>query len=96
MSECRVYGLIDLKDPYTIRYVGCTIQKLERRLEQHRRYPSPKILEWVNSIGYKRVEIVTLEVCDESVRGEREQFYMDQYENLLNTFPGRQNYRRGY
>jgi hypothetical protein len=90
--EVYIYGL---KDPITneVRYVGKTIQPLNKRLSQHLwegNNSNPYKLNWINQVKSKGCspEIILLEVTTESEWVLREQYWISQYDRLTNLTDG--------
>src|SRR2546430_13663943 len=93
-----IYGLTEPGQIWNIRYIGRTIQPLEKRLRQH---TSPSALRvddyrtrWIKSLlqsGLKP-EIVLLDIGTEETCGYLEQFHIDSHKeagfHLTNTAPG--------
>ena len=76
----KIYCIEDIND---LKYVGSTIMKLNLRLSSHKSNKdcSSRKLNLYNSIIY------TLEECDEDIRKEREQYWINKIDcvNLYKT-----------
>lgn len=66
----KIYAIIDKNGAV---YVGSTKQNLKKRFCQHRCHTQ----KWYQTIDFKNSEIKELEVCDDSKRYEREQYWID-------------------
>jgi len=90
----KKYKIYCLKNPDTmkIRYIGVTTAKyLSSRLSQHyytaiHDYQT-HVAKWIRKIGKKPI-IELIEIVDESVWEEREQYWISYYDNLTNTHKG--------
>ncbi len=76
-----IYGLKCNKT--NMLYIGSTKQKLSRRLSKHKNYKSQK--RWC--VSYKIIDnndyiIYEIEKCEENMRKEREQYWMDNTNNI--------------
>lgn len=94
--EIKIYGLYDPTDnTKSIRYVGKTIQSLNKRLQGHideavKNNPPTYKKNWINSIldkGY-RPQIKIIEICQENNWEERERFWISNIQNLTNLTAG--------
>lgn len=86
--EYQIYKLIDPRNN-EIKYIGCTKNKLNRRLSGHMvdsRFASQKVL-WIAELIKENIKpiIESIEVCDEFNWREREEYWMSQFSNLLNS-----------
>lgn len=89
-SNRSIYSLVD---PFTdkVMYVGITSNCLNRRLYEHIRAakknkPKTHKSNWINSLilSGKKPKINLLEACEDNHK-QREQYWIDKYDNLLNT-----------
>lgn len=90
----KKYKIYCLKDPNTleIRYIGVTINKLNKRLSQHwycanSRNLQTYVYKWIRSIGEKPI-IELIEECNESNWENREIYWISHYDNLTNHQKG--------
>jgi len=80
-----MYRIYLLKDINGFEYVGRTKQTFTDRLSKHRY--KKKIGDYLSShkLDLYNCEMILLEECDDSLAPEREQYWMDQYPNRVNS-----------
>lgn len=91
MVKVKIYCIVDINDS---KYVGSTKLKLSYRLSNHKSQKdcSSKLLDLDNC------EIILLEECDESVRKEREQYWIENTDcvNIRNPVSDIKEYKKVY
>lgn len=99
----NIYKLLD-PDTLKIRYVGKTIEPLNRRLCKHmyNRNNKSKIAKWCRKLHRenKRPIIELIEEVRDSIWGEKEKYWIKYYKDkgcdLMNLLPGGENEQQSY
>lgn len=90
----KIYCIIDING---LRYVGSTKFKLYERLSKHRWTKNNKKSGSCSQLDLDNCKIILLEECDENIRYEREQYWLDNTDNInKNNAKGRNKNRKNY
>ena len=93
MRKTKIYYLCEPNGKYP-RYVGKTVGKLKRRLDNHvyesKRNPNTYKNRWINKVLSEGLypEIHLIEECNEDNWQEREKYWIKYYDNLTNATEG--------
>ena len=91
----QIYKIIDNTNGNI--YVGSTNQKICHRMSNHKNPNHNKCIskEIIKNNDY---QVIVIEECDEKIRNEREQYWIDNLDciNIQNTFHNSKKYKREY
>lgn len=87
----RIYEIVDCNG---LRYVGRTARTLRRRLVRHINDKEKGKYYSSSKLDLDNCDINLLEVCDDSVKKEREQYWMDKLDCVNNIRANGMDYDR--